>query len=472
MRRPLVYLRLTFLVSVVLLVVLTVWAFLQIRSLIVTSNEVDHTHEVLLKAEQILSIVKDAETGQRGYLLTKRREFLQPYTDAVRRIDRQLNDMRVLVKDNGEQLQYTDTLRVLTSRRLEIMNRVILQDSLGRLARSDERIAILLEGKSVMDRMRQTIRKILAHENELMKSRQESKMISERGTPKYILVLSGITLLLLTLSFLLVNRELRQRLQTQQVLEQKVAALNRSNAELEQFAYVASHDLQEPLRKIRAFGDRLQLRHREQLSDEGQTLLEKIERSAGRMQVLIDDLLNFSRLVNQKGEMQWVDLGQVWKDVVQEQREVIKDKKAVIHQQGTLPTLQVYPTQIRQLFQNLLTNALKFAKDHETPQVWVSTDTVTGEEARRQVPEARLPSYYRIVFRDNGIGFESEYAEKIFVIFQRLHTKSQFGGTGIGLAVCKRVVANHYGYIVAESQPGQGATFSVFLPPLRQNTDL
>jgi light-regulated signal transduction histidine kinase (bacteriophytochrome) len=316
----------------------------------------------------------------------------------------------------------------------------------------------------MMDTMRRLADRILEQERRQLGTYNREKMESEKITPKYVVVVSSLALFLLVISFLIANRELRQRLIGQQDLEQKVDALNRSNAELEQFAYVASHDLQEPLRKIRAFGDRLQLKHRDSLNEDGHSLLNKIEVSAARMQVLIDDLLNFSRLVNQKGEVAETDLNRVLAEVLADLGETIKEKKADIRVLSTLPVLDAYPTQMRQLFQNLLSNGLKFSKDHVRPHVHITYEIVKGTDLRAEIPNCRPVDHHHITVRDNGIGFDPQYAQKIFVIFQRLHGRGEYSGTGIGLAVCQRVVANHQGYIKATSTLGDGAEFHIYLP--------
>jgi len=316
-----------------------------------------------------------------------------------------------------------------------------------------------------MDTIRGVVARMRTEELRLLDERNAFKTSTARRMPTYLLALASLALVLLSGSFLLLNRELRQRLEFQKELEHKIEALNRSNAELEQFAYVASHDLQEPLRKIRAFGSKLVMRHAEGLSDEGRSLLEKIEQSAARMQRLIDDLLSFSRLVRPTGTDAPVptDLNQVLNDVLNDLSESIQTKGAEV-QTDPLPTLHAHPSQLRQLFQNLISNALKFSRSDVRPLIDIDYRLVKGSEVPQATGRRREGAYHRIAIGDNGIGFETQYAEKIFVIFQRLHGRFEYTGTGIGLAVCKRVVSNHQGFIEAESTPGEGSTFIVYLP--------
>ncbi|HSP78102.1 MAG TPA: ATP-binding protein, partial [Myxococcaceae bacterium] len=227
--------------------------------------------------------------------------------------------------------------------------------------------------------------------------------------------------------------------------------LEQSNRELESFAYVASHDLQEPLRKIQTFGERLKATSASSLGPTGLDYLERMHGAATRMRRLIDDLLSFSRLSSKSQPFSRVDLHQL-------AREVLEDLESTIEQAGAtvtlvpLPSLQADPLQMRQLLQNLLSNALKFRRDDVVPTVSLrgTTDKKTG--------------HCELVVEDNGIGFDEKYADRIFNVFQRLHGRNQYEGTGIGLAICRKIVERHGGAIGVRSAPGKGATFIVTLP--------
>lgn len=462
MRKPVVHLRFLFFTSLFVLVTLSLLSYQRIRDLILYSGEVERTYRALSKTDGVLSLLKDAETGQRGFMLTHSRNFLEPYYESLSLIRRYYDSLRRLTADNPRQQLRMDTLNGLMARRLEIMGRAVLYDT-SRLGTRAERDTMLQRGRVTMDSIRGLFNRMRNEELRLLNERNAYKTATARMTPTYLLTLAAITLILLSGSFLFLNRELRQRLEVQKELEQKIEALNRSNAELEQFAYVASHDLQEPLRKIRAFGSKLVMRHAEGLSQEGHTLVEKIEHSAARMQRLIDDLLSFSRLVRPTDRPVSTDLNQIVQEVLSDLTEAIQTRQATI-ELTPLPTLEAQPTQLRQLFQNLFSNALKFSRTDLTPVIRVTTQLVKGTQVPQALGRRRELSYHRITVSDNGIGFEPQYAEKIFVIFQRLHGRFEYTGTGIGLAVCKRVVANHQGFIEAQSTPGEGATFIIYLP--------
>ncbi|MCA9836468.1 MAG: GHKL domain-containing protein [Trueperaceae bacterium] len=232
-------------------------------------------------------------------------------------------------------------------------------------------------------------------------------------------------------------------------LEQQAQELKRSNEELELFAYTASHDLQEPLRKVQAFGERLAKKHGDVLGKEGLLYLERMQDASARMRVLIQDLLTYSRVATKAEPFIHLDLNLIVKDVV-------SDLEVRIGQSGgrvdiaNLPTLEADPLQMRQLFQNLIGNALKFHKPDEAPVV-----TVSCEQTAKQAI---------ITVKDNGVGFDSQYAEKVFQIFQRLHGRGEYEGTGMGLAIVRKIVERHGGMIRAESQEGQGASFIITLP--------
>lgn len=247
--------------------------------------------------------------------------------------------------------------------------------------------------------------------------------------------------------------EVRARKLAQEQLERVAAQLEASNRELQQFASVASHDLQEPLRKIVVFGDRLRSRFGGQLGEQGNDYIERMMNAAQRMQTLIDDLLEFSRVVTRARPFVAVDLGEVVRDVLGDLEVLIESKGAVIDV-GPLPTLQADPTQVRQVFQNLLANAMKFQGEGAVPHVAIRAEQATCGGA---------PGW-RITVRDNGIGFEQQHAEKIFAPFQRLHGRSEFAGSGMGLAIVRRIVERHHGTITAESAPGQGTAFTILVP--------
>jgi PAS domain S-box-containing protein len=258
----------------------------------------------------------------------------------------------------------------------------------------------------------------------------------------------------------LVTYELEQQVlsRTEQLTASNLD-LRRSNENLEKFAYIASHDLQEPLRKIQSFGDILKNQHGLQLG-EGISYLERMQSAASRMSALIKDLLVFSRISTRQETTLPVDLNQVVTTVVEDME--LGNAQLNI---AVLPTVLGDGLQLGQLFLNLLSNALKFQKSDTVPVVQVNATQVTAAALPVDVkPARRAVLYHCISVADNGIGFDEKYLDRIFQVFQRLHNRSEYAGTGIGLAICEKVAANHGGTITASSKPGQGATFAIYLP--------
>jgi PAS domain S-box-containing protein len=249
----------------------------------------------------------------------------------------------------------------------------------------------------------------------------------------------------------------------EQDLKHKIEELNRSNQDLEQFAYVASHDLQEPLRKIMAFGERLNSKYGEDLGTDGQFYLSRMLDAANRMKVLMENLLSYSRVSTKAEPFEIVDLGLMIESILSDLEMKIQDVDAEITM-SPMPTLNALPTQMQQLFQNLISNALKFVKPNVKATIAIGASEADRQEMSLMGVPFKNNKYYKITVRDNGIGFDNEYAEKIFLIFQRLHGRSEFEGTGLGLAICKKIVDNHQGFIIAKSEIDKGAVFTVYLP--------
>lgn len=240
-------------------------------------------------------------------------------------------------------------------------------------------------------------------------------------------------------------------------VEERTEELRRSNKELQDFAYVASHDLQEPLRKIQAFGDLLKEEYGDKLDKNGSNYLDRVLNAAGRMRSLINDILTFSRVTTKALPFTTVNLNIIAQEVLSDLETRIKDLDGKISV-SDLPQIQADPIQMRQLFQNLIGNALKFHKHNESPQVKIYSRKQDG--------------FFEIYFEDNGIGIDEKYKDKIFTIFERLHSRQDFEGTGVGLAVVRKIVERHKGKIDLKSTEGKGTTFIISLPILEKGSDI
>lgn len=247
-------------------------------------------------------------------------------------------------------------------------------------------------------------------------------------------------------------------------LERTIEELKRSNANLEHFAYAASHDLKEPVRKINIFSNRLKTELDESLTEDQRRIFGRMNNATHRMGVLIDDLLDYSHASKGVINVETIDLNKKVQLVLEDLDLQIQEKKAQITV-DPLPVIEGSRRQIQQLFQNLIGNALKYSKAGEIPVIHITSKTLKGRDAVAKLTgEEGSQLYYLIEIKDNGIGFEQKYAEDIFNIFTRLHGAAEYSGSGIGLSIAKKVIENHKGYIWAESEPGEGTTFSFIIP--------
>ncbi|MEO6589721.1 MAG: PAS domain S-box protein [Pyrinomonadaceae bacterium] len=264
-----------------------------------------------------------------------------------------------------------------------------------------------------------------------------------------------------------VGKDISEIVKARDEIEKSNERLRQSNRELQDFAYVASHDLQEPLRKVQAFGDRLERKYAETLGEEGRDYVSRMRNASARMQNLINDLLTFSRVSSKAQPFQLVDLKKICEEVASDLE--IKIEQTGGHVEiGDLPEIDADPSQIRQLFQNLIGNALKFHRADENPVIKIHSKNysltggsffIEGEQIHTDGENS-----CEIIIEDNGIGFEEKYLDRIFTVFQRLHGRSQYEGSGIGLAVCRKIVERHAGHITASSQVGKGSEFLITLP--------
>lgn len=273
-----------------------------------------------------------------------------------------------------------------------------------------------------------------------------------------------------------INKSLEMEIKERKASEEKIKHLNRqlleniasleqANKDLDRFAFMASHDLQEPLRKIRMFSDRLALKYNDVMDEDGRTNIQRIHKAAERMQNLITDILTFSKISVDTPSFVNCDMNALINEVLVDLDEEIKGKsgKVVVEK---LPALSVNPSLMKPLFHNLIGNALKYSKKDTHPVVRITSETSAQMNGKSYV--AVNPQYCRIYIQDNGIGFDQKYAEEIFGMFKRLHHNSEFQGTGIGLALCKKIVEQHKGYISARSKVNEGSTFIISLPVQRQ----
>lgn len=463
----------------VIALLLTGWlSYENIRRISRNDALVIHTHDVLDELRDLTATLSEAESRQRSYLLTGEQVYLAPYRVAAGAGERSLGRLQRLTVDNPIQQERLRRLQPMVQNRLaSLESGVKIYDKGG--VEGARKYVLEGRGRRETEAIRGLIEDMHHTEQELLEQRENESRFSYRSAVFTIWASTLLGLALVGFGYRLAARELETRRQGTEALarandelegrvERRTAdlhsaneSLRRSNRELEQFASVASHDLQEPLRKIQAFSDRLMTRCSAELGEQGRDYLARMQGSATRMRSLIDALLTFSRVTTKAQPFTPINLDLIANDVVAD----LEDRIVRIGGQvelGPLPTLDADASQMRQLLQNLIGNGLKFARPNEPPVVRVESRVLpvtNGEIERCEISVA-----------DNGIGFEEVYLDRIFELFQRLHGRQEYEGTGMGLAICRKIAERHGGSITARSAPDEGAKFILTLPLRQENS--
>ncbi|MEO6040217.1 MAG: CHASE3 domain-containing protein [Saprospiraceae bacterium] len=427
---------------------------------------VNHTTNVLLQAEATVSLIKDAETGVRGYIITHDSKFLQPYSQSITSVFTAIRVLDSMTIDNERQRNPVRVLDSLTFRRFRIMKQT-MSISVSTYDRDTLREK-MLQGRLVMDSIRAVTKKIQQEEKRLLRERQQKADEFSKLTPFWLGLISLLAVALFSASSFMVILELRRRWRYESQLEQAVEDLKKTNAELENFVYLTTHHFQEPLRKLQTFSGRLMSKYQSTLHEEAVFMLQRISDSAARMQQLMDDLLLYLRFdgLVKKSEFQAVDLSALLNSVLTEQTGKLDAEHRPDLQVETdhSPAVLGDETQLKILFEQLLDNSLKFARQNVRSVIKIRTFVTNGTEVTGVSMEQSDHKFCAIEFSDNGIGFDMAFTEKIFQLFQRLHHRHEYPGTGIGLAISKKIVANHRGYLAVESRINEGTVFFVYLP--------
>jgi signal transduction histidine kinase len=581
-------LRVIFVIAVFILLFLSSIAYKHNQDLNESSKLVMHTYEINIQLERLMSAIKDAETGQRGYIITRNGRFLTPYIYSRDKVNTSFITLKKLTADNPKQQKNLQKLFGLITQRftsfencfkysnpqtydkrkldnhmfggrilmdnirfqVDEMNDIEKRYQQKKLKIYDQEISlspvfsislfltalifIILSYRQIS----KDIKRLKIFNKKLLISSRlmaESEIIGKFSTWQWDLdvnkidysdnqyrllgfkpnafvpekesflnfvhpddkdavaksmegIINNKQLPFIYYKIILPTNEIRYfkstgKLLTDQQgsqillginfditdehllnieLQERNRELEKSNQELASFNHVASHDLQEPLRKIQTFISRVSDADKAVLSDSAKDYITKIEVSAKRMRVLIDDLLLFSRTNTTKKEFIKSNLNELLENAKSELTEIIDEKKATITV-SKLPKLDVIPYQIEQLFINLIGNSLKYSQPGIRPEINIVTEKVSAKDYP-DLLEQNSKKFYKITFSDNGMGFDPQFKETIFILFQRLHSKTDYPGTGIGLAICKKIVENHKGHITADSILGKSSVFTVFLP--------
>jgi signal transduction histidine kinase len=461
MKPKFAYLYLAFTVSIIVLVVLTFLFYNRLNSHIRYTGEFNDTYSIVLAMRGLQEGMAELESSSRGFLLIRDSAMLDGYYANRDTVNMFLDRLKNQIDDDSDQMRRFLLMRSTVLQQLNIYNRLLQLDT----TETPGSFALLLQrSQRLMTTFREESRQIERAELRLRDELLKNKEFYETFYPNYFNTISIWAGIITLVSFFFIHREVRTRRRYQRELEKRLHELNRSNSELRQFAYIASHDLQEPLRKIRTFSNKLVYKHRDAIDEEVKTVIDKIESSAQRMQELIQDMLNFTTLISKDIGVTSVDLNEVITKVLSDYVEISRERHAIITWDN-LPEIQGDEQQLMLLFKSLVDNAFKFSKPGESPVIRISYKLADGDHEEDDVLKGK--TYHKIIMEDKGIGFNNEFAEKIFMIFQRLHTQqSGYRGKGIGLAIAQRIMTNHNGVIMARGMINDGATFIMYFPAM------
>jgi len=462
--------KIIFIVTALTLLALSTILYIQLRDLDDAYTSINHSTQVKLLVEQAISYTKDAETAQRGFLITKDSLFLQPYWGAFEKTNIALSKLKDLVRNDEKQEKNLSKLDSLIRIRISAIDAAIhlinVQES------PKVRREILLRDKALMDSIRKQTNKMEGIEVRDLIYEEQQQRRHAFMTPFIGVLLIFLSLAILGASYYRVTKDLNRSAsylaETKKLnaeLEEKNRQLLISNEELDSFNYISSHDLQEPVRKIRTFISMIEETEYQKLSERNKYNFQRVQSAAIRIQDLLHDLLSYSQIGKGEQHFKPVDLNSVLEEAKLNLEHEVRDTNATI-EADVLPVINCIPFQMQQLFDNLISNSLKYKQKERAPHLQIRYRQLGVEDALHMFPaKAVETSYHLISFIDNGLGFNEEYADKIFEPFSRLHaTTEQFSGTGIGLTICKKIVNNHNGMIRVQSAVMKGASFYIYLP--------
>ena len=459
MKPKFAYLYIAFIVSLLLLVILSFLFYKKLNSHLKYTAEYKDSYSVILELKDLGQHITRLESLSRAFVIIGDSSYLTHIAVERDSVFRHLDSLKTRIETNSDQMRRFLLMKSTVINQVNMYSRSI---QMRQLEDTEALRTLVLRTRLLMNSFLEESAQIQKAELKQREDLYRTKEFFEDFYPNYFNTISIWAGIITLISFFFINREVRMRIKYQAELEKKLQELNRSNSELRQFAYIASHDLQEPLRKIRTFSDKLVYRHQHEIDSEVKTVIGRIESSAKRMQELIQDMLNFTSLVTKEDEKQHVDLNKTVSDALSEFIEQSKQTHAII-KWDKLPEIMGNSDQLYLLFKSLFDNAFKFAKPGESPVIRITYKYIDGDNEEDDVPKGK--NYHRIIMEDKGIGFNNEFAEKIFMIFQRLHTQqSGYRGKGIGLAIAQRIMTNHNGIIMARGMINDGATFIMYFP--------
>jgi signal transduction histidine kinase len=454
MWKKLLSIYLIFGLSLAILIALALYAFQRFNAFVKYGDAVDRNHELITELNSLKVALTEAENNQRAFMLFNDSSFYYKYEDYLENLRTTFKRVHLLLGTDSAQQRRLRDLNISIKSQMDYLRSGMLVG----YPVTDYRYE-----KGYMEKSLSLIDEMDHAEKALLENQMNTRKFYESRTPQNFRIVFVFTLGIFCVSFVMLVQQYRHRIKYQRKLENNIVELNQANSEWEQIAYVASHDLQEPLRKIRTFSDLLQNKHLTHLTDEGQLLVKKINASSSRAQSLMTDMVNYTAVVYSPETLQRTDLNDILRRVMEDMHLQLDSKKASI-ETVELPVIEAYPSQMVLLFKCLMENSIKFSKPDEPLRITISSSTVK----KKQLPfdsHVSIEQYHKIIFQDNGIGFDNQYTDKIFKMFQRLHpTDSTYEGRGIGLAIVKRIINNHLGFVIARGRPGKGAKFTLYFP--------
>lgn len=579
-------------ISIFLLLQVAGVSYRQIRILRATQESVIRSYKIYTELEQLKAYASDAETGQRGFLLTGDSIFLHPYYEALEKVKWSFARLSVLTENDYAQNRSLDTLVFLLNQRLKFLEHVMNNGTVSVQA-SDTLRTLLMRGRELMSNSLASIDKMLFRELQELRNKETEHNADAGFKPVSVISIVLLSIIVFVITFykihkdysritrinneliisnkifehseqiadishwywdtkenkmtyslnlyrllgctvnefeptfenflqfvhpsdrhlliegkkkaltemspyitqfriirkdgelrhfksigklitdnygnsysIVIHTDVSDQFKKDKILGERLSDLEKSNKQLSAFSHIASHDLQEPLRKVQTFISRIKQSDIAGIPDNTRDYLQGIKKETIRMQKFITDLLLYSRASKADKTFEVADLNDIFENSKRELSHRIEEKNVIINTASDLPSLNIIPFQIQQLFSNLLSNSIKYSKAEVRPVIDITTEVVSGKVISQHAgdPDER---FHKITFMDNGIGFDQEYADKIFTLFYRLHSNKEYTGTGIGLAICKIIAENHKGYIEAFGFPGKGSVFNIYLPESR-----
>lgn len=437
-----------YLLAFILTVALGIFSYVGKEKLLTTGEYFSHSLRIVNSADRLLVICLDLESGQRGFVITGKPEFLQHYDSALRAFGTEIEVLRMLTIDNTGQHRNVEELEDLLREKIDRTNKTIqTRKELG--FEAAQSLVAVGDGRAITSRIRKIVSNMRREEDRALKSLNiMSKGTLARFQALFIMLLV-VPLFIMMYLFWSTNRHFQRRLKFESNLKAASAEINLLNRELESFTYSVSHDLRAPLRSVNGYAEILKEEYGPKLDEEGHRLIGVITKNAKRMGELIDDLLEFSRIGRKELMKSRINTAQLVRGVIDEYTEQ-HGQSAVAFKVSDLPVAYADNSMIMQVWVNLISNAIKYSSKRPQPVV--------------EIGSFSEPDSTGFFVKDNGVGFDMKYVDKLFGVFQRLHKTTEFEGTGVGLALVKRIITRHHGRVWVEAKPDEGATFFFTLP--------